>query len=70
MKVNGHLSDFLDISVGAPQGTKLGPLLWLFYVNHLKVNDFNVVKYSDDTTFYKAFDKAGGSVAPAVLATH
>ena len=43
----------LDISVGAPQGTKLGPLLWLFYVNDLNVDGFNIVKYADDTTFYK-----------------
>ena len=26
-KLNGTFSDYIDISVGAPQGTKLGPLL-------------------------------------------
>ena len=32
VRVNKVLSDYVDVSVGAPQGTKLGPILWLFYV--------------------------------------
>lgn len=52
VKVEDVFSMYDDVLVGAPQGTKLGPLLWLFYVNDLEVNDFNVVKYADDTTFY------------------
>jgi hypothetical protein len=34
VKVNTSFSDVADISVGAPQGTKLGPILWLFYINY------------------------------------
>ena len=62
-------SSYIDVCVGAPQGTKLGPLLWLFYVNDLIVEDFNVVQYADDTTFYKSFGKQGGNVASAVEKT-
>ena len=69
VRVNSCFSKYIDISVGAPQGTKLGPLLWLFYVNDLEVKGFNTVKYADDTTFYKSFGKQTGTTAPAILNT-
>ena len=31
VKVNGTFSSYIDVCVGASQGTKLGPLVWLFY---------------------------------------
>ena len=54
LKVNDTFSDFIEISVGAPQGTELGPILWLFYINDLEVHvdNLSVVKYADDTSFY------------------
>lgn len=52
----------IDISVGAPRGTKLGPLLWLFYGN-----DFKVVKYADGTTFHKSSGKVVGPVVAEIL---
>ena len=51
--VFGVFSDYLPINVGSPQGTKLGPLLWIIYVNDLEVDSFFSVKYADDTTFYR-----------------
>ena len=71
VKVEDVYSMYDDVLVGAPQETKLGPLLWLFYVNDLEVNDFNVVKYADDTTtFYKpVVNPELDSVVPAITAT-
>ena len=49
MKLNVCFSEYINVFVGAPQGTKLGPILWLFYVNDLELDNFSVIKYADDT---------------------
>ena len=64
------MSDFVSFYVGAPQGTKLAPVLGLFDVSDRTVDNFNVVKYAGDTTFYKAVrDPTIDSVAPAIVQT-
>ena len=70
VKVNDSFSDFIDISVGAPQGTKLGPILWLFYIDDLELDNFSMVKYADDTSFYTTIrNPQTESIAPAVIST-
>ena len=51
-RVNGVDSKVQNISIGVPQGTCLGPLLFLLYINDLPeaINNANVYRYTDDTS--------------------
>ena len=54
VSVNGHISDYLDIFCGVLQGSVLGPLLFLIYINDLpnvsKLLSFYL--FADDTNIY------------------
>ena len=54
VSVNGHISDYLDITCGVPQGSVLGPLLFLIYINDLpNVSKFlSFYHFADDTNIY------------------
>ena len=48
--VNGQRSDFLNISCGVPQGSILGPLLFLLYVNDMHISvSCKLALYADDS---------------------
>ena len=49
--INGVESDIKQITCGVPQGSVLGPILFLLYVNdlHLSVNNFLTRLFADDT---------------------
>ena len=53
VKFSANFSNIKHFKVGSPQGTKLGPILWLIYVTDLEMDDFCSLKYADDTNFYK-----------------
>ena len=56
--VNNTWSDSLPISCGVPQGSVLGPLLFLVYVNNMSevLNNTNYCLYADDTVLYQSGD--------------
>ena len=51
--LNGSFSDVANIESGVPQGSVLGPLLFLVYINDLENNvKSNVKFFADDTMLY------------------
>ena len=55
MIVNGSMSQPMPVSSGIPQGSVLGPLLFVIYINDLPnttANNSNIYLFADDTKIY------------------
>ena len=60
--LNGSNSDSIPVSSGVPQGSVLGPILFMAYLNDLPDQAKSRVRlFADDTAMYLALDKQGDS---------
>ena len=51
--IKGQKSNYLNITAGVPQGSVLGPILFLIYINDLTNNIDSIIKlFADDTSMY------------------
>ena len=55
MKVDESFSQWINIIIGIPKGSALGPLMFNIFINNLflAVGDLDLCNFADDNTLYK-----------------
>ena len=69
VEYNNTASDFKSITCGVPQGSILGPLLFIIYINDLPaaVKQFETIIYADDTTLFSSLYKTNANSTDTLL---
>ena len=73
VKIGNHKSESRQINCGVPQGSVLGPLLFILYINDLNkaCNTGNIRIFADDTTvFFKCISKNDITSKGTQIMTH
>jgi len=52
VKINNRYSNWADVISGIPQGSILGPLLFIIYINELPDSGSQLFLYADDAKIY------------------
>ena len=51
------MSEWRNVPAGVPQGTKLGPWLFILMLDDINISNTELWKYEDDTTIAECVDK-------------
>ena len=61
-KLNGQVSDWYDVRAGVAQGSIVGPLLFLIYINDLSEGlSANIKIFADDTSLFSVIHDSNTS---------